>query len=205
MKHNRCLLVLLVASLASSVLAMAADVAGTPAAAAAGAPVSNCKPSAVSATTAHQQLMALSSMIDPSGKLSKIINEYHPESVAGHSHKHEGDPMQVAASEEEPVKRSAMDDEQAAASNKTSTTTTESSSANATLAKAQDVIKALVVSAINNAANTTAAPVLAKSEPAVNVTVTPAPNVTETSTAANVTVNVFLQLAPDSKTDELVS
>lgn len=165
-----------------------------------------CSSKPLSKAEAHDTMVALASVLDPSGQLAKHILASHPRPGEHKEHGVGSDPLIVAASEPEPViKRSPVEEEKAA---------TAGPSANATAAttSALDAIKAMVMasSPASGSTPTTAAPVVAaKSEQApsapVNASTTPAPKAAETTAASNVTVNVFLQLAPDAKTDELVS
>lgn len=148
-------------------------------------------PTAVNASNAHDQIIKLSQLLDPSGKLSKMIADFHPHHEgAGQSH-HAQDPMLVAASEPEPVKREAVP----------ANATSEQSVPTTTLAS-------LIASPTTSTTTTPATPaanstsVLPTSE--ANAT-TQMPLTAKSGESKNVTVNVFLQLDPDAKTDELVS
>lgn len=170
-----------------------------------------CDSSQMSQRQIYDRMIDLANALDSTQKLSKLISETQPRPKVTNSG--DGDPLDVAVSEPEPVKRS-PDEEAAPASNVTATTPS-----------ALEAIKAMVTAsseapktAPTTAPTATPAPVTsaavksdqAASSPAPTASqagnaTTPAPKVAETTAASNVTVNVFLQLAPDAKTDELVS
>ena len=156
-------------------------------------------PSSANATNAHDQIIKLSQLLDPSGRLTKMIAEFHPHPAHGHHAAIETgssvteEPLQVAASELEPVKRETEVAANAEAA--PTTTTSQPSSSSAT----PEVTEASTSAGSTQAPATTTAP-------AVESNVTKGPQVVSTTAESkNVTVNVFLQLAPDAKTEELVS
>lgn len=160
----------------------------------------------VNATSAHDQIIKLSNILDPSGKLSKMIADFHPH--RGHGAPG-ADPMQAAASELEPVKRevdpsTASGEPAAAAAAAAPQAAPAAPAANTTLS---GLISSATAATAIAAETTTAAP--SAQMPvgkAAEAPATQAPQVVAKSAESkNVTVNVFLQLAPDAKTDELVS
>lgn len=168
---------------------------------------SGCQ-AAPNATSAHEQIIKLSELLDPSGKLSKMIADYHPHPAHQHAgHSPAGADLQAAASEPEPVKReTAVQDAPAANATEAPATTLASLLANATTSVPASTAAAAASESTTAAASATQAapPATANKEAAANSTQTPQV-VGKSGDSKNVTVNVFLQLVPDAKTDELVS
>ena len=167
---------------------------------------SGCK-ATVNAGDVHEQIIKLSQIIDPSGKLSKIISDYHPAPASGAGeHKHAD--LQVAASENEQFKREADPSGAAAAENATgapsgdqAATTTLTSLVKEAAGTTVAPVSNATSGADSNSTSTTPSPV-----PAAANSTTVSPTVSTPTQASNVTVNVFLQLSlPDAKTEELVS
>lgn len=161
--------------------------AGLGALAAAAATDQACEPAA---GNAHDQLLRLSRLVDPSGRLAKLVADFHQ---AEHVHPAPG----AQKAPEEPVKRSAAAAETATDAPADASTQPPAPAAATTQPPAPTTTTGASASvsapaATGPAANSSAAP----------TTLAPGAKPTE---ASNVTVNVFLQLVPDAKTEELVS
>lgn len=155
-----------------------------------------CQPAA---GNAHGQLLRLSQLVDPSGRLAKLVADFHPaqpaqsEPVKRSSDAEAGAEQQVAAGSEQTAAVVAAPEAGSAASAASTTSSTTSATSTTTSAPP---------AASSSASAATGAPGPSPSAGPATTTVAPAAKSTE---ASNVTVNVFLQLAPDAKTEELVS
>lgn len=195
-------LIILYSLLATSTLVFAADDTSSSSTAAAAPTACN-----QGAGNAHDQLISLSKIIDPSGRLSKMIADFHP----AHRNTDEGkDKATVASLIAEPVKRSTENEQKLTTTTTTSATTSTTAAAEVPSTSATTTASTATTAAA--AASTTTAPEV--NPQALSTTTAPAPasGAAATTTQApkpteggNVTVNVFLQLAPDAKTEEIVS
>lgn len=171
-------------------------------------PQSGCNTAATG--NVHEQLMKLSQMIDPSGRLSKMISDFHPapngtsgaSSHEGHNHGLVGPVEPVKRSTEAEQKQNFMllVEESAPAASiapapQTTTPAPPTGAPASSPSSSESTTTTSTTTTVAPTAGNTTAPAVATS----------APNVTTPTEASNVTVNVFLQLVADVKTEELVS